>query len=88
LRPGGELAVSDVVATRPISAEERADPSLWTSCSSGAVQVKRVKSLLKRAGFVNVRVDLRIPEKAPDSLEGQASLGVVSADIRATKPSA
>ncbi len=86
LRPGGHLAVSDVVATRPITAKERADPSLWSSCSSGALAVGTVKSLLKRAGFVDVKVKLRTPEKVPDSLKGQFALGVVSADIQATKP--
>jgi arsenite methyltransferase len=86
LRPGGRFAVSDVVATRPISDKERADPSLWSSCSSGALEVNQVSQLLKRAGFKGVRVDLKTPEKAPLSLVGQASLGVVSADIRATKP--
>ena len=88
LRPGGRLAVSDVVATRPISAKERADPSLWSSCSSGALEVKEIKALLRRAGFVGVRVVLKAPETAPTSLKGQASLGVASADIQATKPSA
>ncbi len=86
LRPGGQLAVSDVVATRPITPEERADPSLWSSCSSGALEASQVKSLLRRAGFTDIRVNLRIPEKSPDSLKGQASLSVVSADIRASKP--
>jgi len=88
LRPGGDLAISDVVATRPITAKERADPSLWSSCSSGALEVRKVKTLLRQAGFVDVRVHLRTPERAPDSLKGQASLGVVSADIQATKPEA
>ena len=45
-----------------------------------------MKSLLRRAGFTDIRVNLRIPEKSPDSLKGQASLSVVSADIRASKP--
>jgi arsenite methyltransferase len=88
LRPGGNLTVSDVVATRPIAAEERADPDLWSSCSSGALEVREVRALLKRAGFVDVRVHLRIPEQTPDSLKGQASLGVVPADILAHKPAA
>ncbi len=88
LRPGGHLAVSDVVATRPITAKERADPSLWSSCSSGALEASKVKTLLNRAGFVDVRIRLRDLENAPDSLKGQASLGVVSADIQATKPRA
>jgi SAM-dependent methyltransferase len=86
LRPGGHLAISDVVATRPISARDRADPSLWSSCSSGALDVKEVKTLLKKAGFKDVHLDLKVPEQVPDSLRDQASLGVVSADIRATKP--
>jgi arsenite methyltransferase len=86
LRSGGHLAISDVVATRPISARERADPSLWSSCASGALEVKEVKTLLKRAGFTDVHLDLKIPEQVPDSPRGQASLGVVSADIRAVKP--
>ena len=86
LRSGGQLAVSDVVATRPISARERADPALWSSCSSGALEVKEVRGLLRRAGFVDVKVALRLPDRVPDSLTGQASLGVVSADIEATKP--
>jgi ubiquinone/menaquinone biosynthesis C-methylase UbiE len=86
LRPGGDLAVADVVATRPITAQERADPSLWSSCASGALPVGQVKAVLRRAGFVDVKVKLRTPDEPPDSLKGQASIGVVSADIRATKP--
>lgn len=86
LRPGGRLAVSDVLATRPITAKQRADPSLWSSCSSGAIDVKKVKALLKGAGFADVKVDLKVPEKVPDSLKDQASMGVFPADIEATKP--
>ncbi len=87
LRPGGRLAVSDVVATRPITAKERSDPALWSSCSSGALEVKHVRTLLRRAGFVEVRVILKLPDQVSDSLKGQGSLGVVPADIQATKPS-
>jgi len=86
LRPGGRLALSDVVATRPISAKERADPGLWSSCSSGALPARQVKALLRRAGFEDVLVVLKVPRTPPESLKGPASLGVVSADIHATKP--
>ncbi len=86
LRPGGMLAVSDVVATRPITEKERADPTLWSSCSSGALEVKVVKSLLRRAGFTEIQVVLRQAEEAPTSLQDQAFIGVVSADIQAKKP--
>ncbi len=87
LRPGGRLAVSDVVATRPITPEERADPALWSSCSSGALEAGAIRGLLRRAGFEEISIDLKDPvAAAPDSLRGQASLGVVPADIRATRP--
>ena len=86
LRSGGQLAVSDVVATRAIGERERADPSLWSSCSSGALEVKEVWSLLRRAGFVDVKVALRVPDRVPHSRTGPDTLGVVSADIEATKP--
>jgi SAM-dependent methyltransferase len=87
LRPGGRFTVSDVVATRPISEEERNDPSLWSSCSSGALEVEEIRRLLTEAGFRDVRIDLKQPAETPTTLVGQASLGVVSASIRATKPS-
>ncbi|HLN51576.1 MAG TPA: arsenite methyltransferase, partial [Thermoplasmata archaeon] len=87
LRPGGRFAVSDVVATCPITQRERDDPSLWSSCSSGALEVEEVKKLLHSAGFERIEVELRSRKSSTASLDGQASLGVVSADIRATKPS-
>ncbi len=86
LRPGGRLQVSDVVATRPISRSERADPSLWSSCSSGAIRSTTLKALLKRVGFHGVVVDLGSFKGLPDTLQGQASLGVVPANIVARKP--
>ena len=88
LRPGGRLAVSDVVATRPITPEERADPSLWSSCSSGALEAREVESALWAAGFEGIEVALRDSPETPSSLENQRSLGVVPADIRAVKPRA
>ena len=86
LRPGGRLVVSDVVATKPISRKDRENPELWSSCSSGALPEKEIRSLLREAGFRAIRVDLRADAAPPASLEGPASLGVYAADIRATRP--
>jgi arsenite methyltransferase len=88
LRPGGRLAISDVVATRPITPEDRADPALWSSCSSGALEVPDLKRRLRRAGFRRIEVGLADPALSLESLAGQRSLGVVSADIRAIRPTA
>jgi ubiquinone/menaquinone biosynthesis C-methylase UbiE len=86
LRPGGRFAVSDVVATRPITPQERDDPTLWSSCSSGAIEVDEVRGLLEAAGFAQVQIDLHGEGPPASSLEQPPSLGVVSADIRAVRP--
>ena len=87
LRPGGRLAVSDVVATRSISEKDRSDPSLWSSCSSGAMEVRALRRVLRKVGFGGVSVALRGTAAAAKTLEGPRSLGVVPADICATRPS-
>ena len=86
LRPGGRLAVSDVVATRRISASDRADPSLWSSCSSGAIRVDALERLLRTVGFKEVRVAPKPSGSSGPTLRGQAALGVVPADITARRP--
>ncbi len=86
LRPGGRFAVSDLVATRPISAAERADPSLWSSCVSGALEVDEVRRLLGLVGFASVSLD-RKGGAAPGAPRVYAAAPpVVPADICARKP--
>jgi arsenite methyltransferase len=86
LRPGGRLAVSDVVATAPISPERRHDLSLWSSCSSGALEVPRIEQLLTSAGFSHIEIALGVSDRSNASLRSQREIGVVPADIRAFKP--
>jgi len=86
LRPGGRLAITDVVATRPISAEQRADPSLWSSCSSGALEIDRVREALEAGGFGRIELILRDTAEPLNSLRNPDCLGVVPADIRAIRP--
>jgi arsenite methyltransferase len=38
LRPGGRIAISDIVSDRPIPAALKQDPELWSGCISGAFQ--------------------------------------------------
>ena len=86
LQPGGRFAVSDLVATRPISEKDRQDPELWAGCSSGALEVEEVRRRLREVGFWPVSIELRGPAEPAASLSEPASLGVLPADIRATKP--
>jgi len=56
LKPGGRLAVSDVVNIAPLPAELRADPALLCGCVAGAAPAERIEAWLSEAGFVEVRV--------------------------------
>ena len=56
LRPGGRLAVSDIVNTAPLSAELQSDPALLCGCIAGAAPAERVEDWLAHAGFVDIRV--------------------------------
>lgn len=86
LRPGGRLAVSDVIATRPIGRIDRDDPAQWCSCSSGALGAGPTRTLLREVGFVDVRVDLPPAAARAAPRSPPASLGALPASIRATKP--
>jgi len=56
LKPGGRLAISDVVNTAPLPPELQADPTLICGCVSGAASPDKIEAWLADAGFVDVRV--------------------------------
>ncbi|MCX7933968.1 MAG: methyltransferase domain-containing protein, partial [Planctomycetota bacterium] len=58
LRPGGRLAISDVVQTRPFNGTRWTGNEHISACISGSVPVRKLKAMLRRAGFVNIRVVL------------------------------
>jgi arsenite methyltransferase len=86
LRPGGRLAVADVLATRSIPDELRKDPERWASCSSGALTRDEVTERLRSAGFESIEVSVLGEDPSAESLRSQADIGVVPGEIRATKP--
>jgi predicted methyltransferase len=52
LKPGGRLAISDVVATGEIPAEMRSQAALFMGCIAGAEPVDRLRTWMQAAGFV------------------------------------
>jgi SAM-dependent methyltransferase len=89
LKPGGRLAVSDVVNTAPLSTELQADTALLCGCVAGAAPVDKIEAWLTEAGFGDVRVTPK-----PESRELIATWApgrgienhVVSAMVEARKP--
>ena len=87
LRPGGRLAISDVVTIGEIPAEVRAQAVALTACVSGAAPIEEVRATLTRLGFVDVVVE-PTPQSAAvvNSWVPGADRYIASATIAATKP--
>jgi arsenite methyltransferase len=91
LRPGGRLAISDVVLTGELPAALRDQPDALAGCIAGAASVAEIEDWLHDAGFADVRVTVR-PESRGFIREWLPGSGaedcIASATIEATKPAA
>ena len=89
LKPGGRLAISDVVQTAEMPEHIRKDMAMHTACIAGASLIPELESMMQKAGFRNIRItpkyDSRdfIKDWAPGS---RIEDYVVSATIEAVKP--
>ncbi len=91
LKPGGRLAISDIVASAELPEDVKQDLSLFAGCVSGAVSIHELESMLRHAGFANIQIKPKdesrefIRNWAPGrKIEDY----VVSATIEANKPKA
>ncbi|MBN2510554.1 MAG: methyltransferase domain-containing protein, partial [Spirochaetales bacterium] len=88
LKPGGRLAVSDVVLTSDLPDELRNNPELLSGCISGASSISELETMLARAGFSEIAITPKsesrefITNWAPGS---RAEDYIQSAVIRAIK---
>jgi SAM-dependent methyltransferase len=57
LKPGGRIAISDIVSDEPVPAHLKRDPALWTGCVSGAFQEEELLKTFLEGGFIAVRYD-------------------------------
>jgi arsenite methyltransferase len=91
LRPGGRLAISDVVATAPIPEQLRETDSALNGCVGGAAGVEELEGLLAEAGFADISVRPRLESRAfiKDWMPGTGiEEFIASATIEAKKPTA
>ncbi len=89
LKPGGRVAIADVLAHEPISEEDTANLALLVGCIAGAATTEQVLSWLQEAGFVDVVIREKpgsqalIDTWAP---EVPAARKVYSATVEARRP--
>ncbi len=89
LKPGGRLAIADVVATAPLPSEMKNDLDLLSSCVSGAATVNEIEEMLLEAGFRDVQILIleESRELIREWVPGRnVEKYIVSATIEATKP--
>jgi ubiquinone/menaquinone biosynthesis C-methylase UbiE len=91
LKPGGRLAIADIVATASLPDDIRNDLALRAGCVGGAVAMDEIETFLREAGFREIHIQPKdqsrdlIREWAPGrSVEDY----VISATIEAVKPGA
>jgi SAM-dependent methyltransferase len=57
LRPGGRLAVSDIVTNGPLPDAIKQSMAAWAGCVAGALEVDDYVAAIEDAGFVDVKVE-------------------------------
>jgi arsenite methyltransferase len=100
LKPGGRLAVSDVVTRGEILPEIRQSVLAWVGCIAGALEENDYRSKLTAAGFERIEIEPTRIYRAEDAREFLAGQGIdvdalapqvdgkfLSAFLRAVKPS-
>ena len=101
LKPGGRLAVSDVVTRGEINPEIRKNILLWVGCIAGALDEKEYSNKLVAAGFEQVSMETTRVYKTEeareiltaegldvDAIAAEADGKFMSAFVRAVKPAA
>ncbi len=89
LKPGGRLAISDVVASAELPPEMRADPVLHSACVAGASLIDALEAMLLAAGFEAIRIEPKDESREfiRDWAPGRGVEDyVISATIEALKP--
>ena len=99
LKPGGRLAVSDVVVRGPVPPPIRRNVELWIGCVAGALEESDYRDKLARAGFEAIEVEPTRIYRVADAREYLQNAGIdvepiaaeidgkfMSAFVRARKP--
>ena len=99
LKPGGRLAVSDVVTKGDVPSEIRKSVLAWVGCVAGALEQDEYRGKLKAAGFEQVDLEPTRTYRVGDAREFLSGQGIdvdaiasrvdgkfMSAFVRAVKP--
>lgn len=80
LKPGGRLALADMVELDTLAPSVKQAADAWAGCIAGTIPVDEYRGLLAAAGFIDTEVTVHTVTEVP------AGGRVGSAYLRATKP--
>jgi SAM-dependent methyltransferase len=82
LRPGGRLAIADIVSAVPLPEGVTCDAALWAACIGGAMQRERCEEAIAAAGFeideVRVNDSYRFVSQRADNATGKYGVSSIS----------
>jgi arsenite methyltransferase len=89
LKPGGRLAISDIVTSAPMPEAIRHDPAALAGCIAGAPAIEELRSHLMAAGFSDVVIEVN--EASRSFIKGWspgsgAEAFVAAAAVRGVRP--
>lgn len=90
LKPGGRLAISDILATAPLPKEIRNDSEFLAACMGGAHTFEETKQILKKVGYKDISITHKNISRESfqqwnPSISEKVTDYVVSATIEAVK---
>ena len=85
LKPGGKLAVSDIVTDGPLPDEVKKSLSAWAGCVAGAMEAKEYIGLMESVGFTNISItpvffDKETVDSAINDMKDVVELQTISSD--------
>jgi arsenite methyltransferase len=86
LKPGGRLAVSDMVEIEPLPAEVKAAVDAWAGCVAGTIPVEAYQQTLRDVGFSQLEVEITNTFSPGEAGLPEGTGKIASAHIRALKP--
>jgi len=99
LKPGGRVAIADIVVRGSVPQELRRSLELWAGCVAGALEEDDYRRKLAAAGFTDIEIESLREYTAGDAetgglgelvrqyaMKGADSLGFISAVVRARRP--
>jgi len=87
LRPGGRLAISDIVTERELTESIVCNTDLWASCIGGAAQVDTYRQAIESAGFAvqDIQENRAYSFLSEQARNASVTFGVKSVSLLATR---